>query len=74
MCFSEALAALQDDQLYISTYSRFGPWVIGVAFGYLMYEAKTKELKLSLVMQYYLSFILFLLLARTLNNTFHTSL
>lgn len=35
------------EELYIATYSRFGPWVIGVTFGYIIYEAKQKELKLS---------------------------
>jgi hypothetical protein len=37
------------EELYIATYSRFGPWVIGVTFGYIIYEAKQKELKLSSV-------------------------
>ncbi|PNF21712.1 hypothetical protein B7P43_G10359 [Cryptotermes secundus] len=36
-------------KLYIAAYSRFGPWIIGVIFGYLVYEAKRKELKLSLI-------------------------
>jgi hypothetical protein len=54
---SERLDGLQQEELYEATYSRFGPWVIGVAFGYLVYEAKRKELKLSLVIQYSLTFI-----------------
>ncbi|XP_033609913.1 regulator of hypoxia-inducible factor 1-like [Cryptotermes secundus] len=45
-------------KLYIAAYSRFGPWIIGVIFGYLVYEAKRKELKLSLVIQYSLTSIL----------------
>jgi hypothetical protein len=46
---------LQEEELYVAAYSRFGPWVIGVAFGYLIYEAKRIELKLSLVIQYSLT-------------------
>ncbi|PNF21710.1 hypothetical protein B7P43_G10358 [Cryptotermes secundus] len=43
------LDRLKQDELYYTTYSRFGPWVIGVAVGYLVYEAKRKKLKLSLI-------------------------
>ncbi|XP_033609915.1 nose resistant to fluoxetine protein 6-like [Cryptotermes secundus] len=42
-------AGFEKAQLYYATYSRFGPWIIGVIFGYLVYEAKRKELKLSLI-------------------------
>jgi len=48
--FSEGRGQNVQDELYVTTYSRFGPWVIGVTFGYVIYEAKKKELKLSPVM------------------------
>jgi hypothetical protein len=52
LSFSQGKENLQDE-LYLSTHSRFGPWVIGVTFGYIIYEAKKKELKFSPVMYYY---------------------
>jgi hypothetical protein len=58
LCCSQLGAGFQKAQLYYATYSRFGPWIIGVIFGYLVYEAKRKELKLSLVIQYSLTFTL----------------
>jgi len=51
--FSQERGQHVQDELYITTYSRFGPWVIGVTFGYVIYEAKKKELKLSPVMSHY---------------------
>jgi hypothetical protein len=50
-CCSQLADGFKQEELYVATYSRFGPWIIGVAFGYLVHEAKRKELKLSLVIQ-----------------------
>ncbi|PNF21736.1 hypothetical protein B7P43_G10360 [Cryptotermes secundus] len=46
---NQLAAGFEKAQLYFAAYSRFGPWIIGVIFGYLVYEAKRKELKLSLI-------------------------
>jgi hypothetical protein len=58
LCCSTHLDGLEQEELYKATYSRFGPWVIGVAVGYLVYEAMRKDLKLSVVIQYSLAFTL----------------
>jgi hypothetical protein len=59
MFSSPGRGGMGHEQLHIAAYSRFGPWVIGVTFGYIIYEANQKALKLSSVTsQFYFLFLL----------------